>query len=102
MARYTVALKVRGACDRCGQVYRLAQLRAEFVRGKPTGWLTCPSCWDADHPQNYLDAVCTDDPQRVRDARPVPMGRSRDMNWQDIWGISSRMTLSVGVVEVRP
>lgn len=59
-----------GTCDRCGQTYKLKQLKVETVRGRPTGIKACPVCWDLDHPQNRLGETPVSDPQALRDPRP--------------------------------
>lgn len=57
-------------CDRCGIRTKYLQLREETIRGLRTGIRVCESCWDPDHPQNFLDKYVTVDPQALRNARP--------------------------------
>jgi len=57
-------------CDRCGQRYKLKQLRKEIVKTKNYDLLVCPECWDPDHPQLQLGMFPVDDPQGLRDPRP--------------------------------
>lgn len=59
-----------GICDICGIRCQLLELKGTTVRGKRTGSLACPTCWDLDHPQNFLDRYVTTDPQALRDPRP--------------------------------
>lgn len=59
-----------GMCDVCGIRCKLLELKGTTVRGKRTGILACPTCWDPDHPQNFLDKYVTVDPQALRYARP--------------------------------
>jgi hypothetical protein len=59
-----------GICDRCGISARLADLRGETQMGRATNLKTCPSCWDGDHPQNFLPKFVQNDPQALREARP--------------------------------
>jgi hypothetical protein len=59
-----------GICDVCGERYKLLELKDVAVRGRATGLLACPTCWDEDHPQNFLDRYVTTDPQALRRARP--------------------------------
>lgn len=67
-----------GLCDICGFRYKLSELRETRVRDKPTGLLACPTDWDDDHPQNFLDKAVTVDPQALRNPRPqIDLGRSR-------------------------
>jgi hypothetical protein len=81
-------------CDRCGQRFKLKQLRFEVVKTKLYQLKVCPECWDPYHPQLQLDMYPIDDPQGVRQPRPdityvtaglnyngLPTGGSRDIQW---------------------
>ena len=81
-------------CDRCGQRYKLKQLKFEVVKTKLYQIKVCPECWDPDHPQLQLGMYPVDDPQAVRQPRPdttyvqsgintlgYPSGGSRDIQW---------------------
>ena len=57
-------------CDRCGQRYKLKQLKKEIIKLKNYDILVCPECWDPDHPQLQLGMFPVDDPQGLRDPRP--------------------------------
>lgn len=57
-------------CDRCGQRYKLKQLRKEVIKTKLYSIKVCPECWDPDHPQLQLGMYPVNDPQAVRDPRP--------------------------------
>lgn len=70
MARYASGKKALGICDRCGFQYKLRQLKEEVVAGNLSGLLTCPECWDSDHPQNDLGKYPVHDPQALRNPRP--------------------------------
>lgn len=59
-----------GFCDRCDFRYPLKDLKMEYVNGAPQHNRVCPSCWDSDHPQNFLWKVKTDDDQALKDPRP--------------------------------
>lgn len=88
-----------GICDRCGVAYRLRELREETVRGKRTQLLTCPICWDMDHPQNFLPYAIQVDAEALRNARPEDYGPSRRLpHWRpcDAFPMSS----TLGDVEV--
>ena len=69
-------------CDRCGQRYKLTQLRKEVIKTKTYNLLVCNECWDPDHPQLQLGMYPVDDPQGLRDPRPdrsyVTSGPSSD------------------------
>lgn len=81
-------------CDRCGQRYKLKQLKKEIIKLKEYNLLVCPECWDPDHPQLQLGMFPVDDPQAVRNPRHdqtyvtsgtnsdgFPSGGSRDIQW---------------------
>jgi hypothetical protein len=89
-------------CDRCGQRYKLSQLKMEVVKTKLYQLKVCNECWDPDHPQLQLGMYPVDDPQAVRQPRPdityvasglnglqldntgfggYPSGGSRDTQW---------------------
>lgn len=81
-------------CDRCGQRYKLKQLKSEVIKTKLFQIKVCPECWDPDHPQLQLGMYPVDDPQAVRQPRPdttyvtagvnvngFPTGGSRDIQW---------------------
>jgi len=57
-------------CDRCGQRFKLTQLRMEIVKTKSFNLLVCQECWDPDHPQLQLGMYPVDDPQGLRNPRP--------------------------------
>jgi len=57
-------------CDRCGQRYKLKQLRKEVIKTKLYSIKVCPECWDPDHPQLQLGMYPVNDPQAVREPRP--------------------------------
>ena len=58
-----------GWCDRCGQRYKLKQLKTQILKQKPTGMRVCPECLDSDHPQLLLGSFPVYDPQALRDPR---------------------------------
>jgi len=57
-------------CDRCGQRYKLKELRKQIVKTKIYDIKVCPSCWDPDQPQLQLGMYPVSDPQAVREPRP--------------------------------
>jgi hypothetical protein len=57
-------------CDRCGQRYKLKELRKLIVKQQVKNIKVCPSCWDPDQPQLSLGMYPVDDPQAVREPRP--------------------------------
>jgi hypothetical protein len=81
-------------CDRCGQRYKLKELKNQVVKTKLFQVKVCPTCWDPDHPQLQLGMYPVNDPQAVRDPRPdvsyevsgvgpdgSPEGGSRIFQW---------------------
>ena len=57
-------------CDRCGQRYKLKELKKLTIKTKLTNILVCPTCFDPDHPQLQLGMYPVNDPQALRDPRP--------------------------------
>jgi hypothetical protein len=57
-------------CDRCGQRYKLKQLKKEIIKTKLFQIKVCPECWDPDQPQLSLGLYPVYDPQAVREPRP--------------------------------
>ena len=57
-------------CDRCGQRYKLVELRKQTVKTKIFNVKVCPECWDPDQPQLMLGMYPVNDPQAVREPRP--------------------------------
>jgi hypothetical protein len=81
-------------CDRCGQRYKLKELRKLVVKQQIKNIKVCPSCWDPDQPQLSLGLYPVDDPQAVRNPRNDstyvtagantagnPTSGSRDIQW---------------------
>ena len=56
-------------CDRCGQRYKLTELKKEVKKQRVFDLLVCPTCWDPDHPQLMLGTFPVDDPQALRNPR---------------------------------
>jgi hypothetical protein len=91
-------------CDRCGQRYKLKQLKKLVVKQQIKNILVCPECWEPDQPQLSLGLYPVDDPQAVRNPRPDvsyqvsgidvegdPSGGSRifQWGWNPVGGSSS-------------
>jgi hypothetical protein len=92
--RYASGKNSISECDRCGQRYKLKQLKFEVIKTKLYQLKVCPECWDPDHPQLQLGMFPVDDPQAVRQPRPditydtsgldangFQSGGSRDIQW---------------------
>ena len=57
-------------CDRCGQRYKLKELKKEIIKTKLYNLKVCPECWDPDQPQLSLGLYPVYDPQAVLEPRP--------------------------------
>ena len=81
-------------CDRCGEQFKLKQLRTEIIKQRKYELLVCPECWDPDQPQLMLGTFPVDDPQALRNPRRDTTyvtsglnangnlsGGSRDIQW---------------------
>ena len=92
--RFASGKRAIAECDRCGQRYKLKQLKKEIIKLKEYNLLVCPECWDPDQPQLQLGMFPVDDPQAVRNPRHdqtyvtsgtnvngYPSGGSRDIQW---------------------
>lgn len=64
-AKYSIA-----ECDRCGQRYKLKELRKLTIKTKQISIKVCPECWEPDQPQLQIGMYPVNDPQAVRDPRP--------------------------------
>ena len=76
---YAPAKKALGNCDRCGWTYKLRELKDEVVDLNSTGLLVCPTCFDPDQPQLQVGRWPVDDPQALRNARPMGATGGRDI-----------------------
>jgi len=82
-------------CDRCGQRYKLSELKKLTIKTKQVSIKVCPECWDPDQPQLQLGMYPVNDPQAVREPRPDTSyavsglgidGYSQDGSRQIQWG----------------
>lgn len=99
MARYASGKNALAICDRCGFQYKLRELKEEVEAGNLTGLLTCPECWDADHPQNNLGKYRVEDFQAIRNPRSdaAELAASRELRMQ---APSFRIVAQLGEVSV--
>jgi hypothetical protein len=92
--RFATGHKAIAMCDRCGQQYKLKQLRTEIIKQRKYELLVCPECFDPDQPQLMLGTFPVDDPQALRNPRRDTTyfvsglnddgnlsGGSRDIQW---------------------
>jgi hypothetical protein len=68
--RFASAKHSIAECDRCGQRYKLTQLKTLTLKTKNINIKVCPECWEPDQPQLLVGMYPVDDPQAVRDPRP--------------------------------
>lgn len=81
-AKFASGKRAIATCDRCGQRFKLKQLKIQVVKAKLTGLLVCPECLDPDHPQLFLGLYPITDPQALRNPRPESnLVESRDIQW---------------------
>ena len=57
-------------CDRCGQRFKLKELKKQVLKTKIYNVKVCASCWDPDQTQLQLGMYAVNDPQAVREPRP--------------------------------
>jgi hypothetical protein len=57
-------------CDRCGQRFKLKELRKLTIKTKQVSIKVCKECWEPDQPQLRLGMYPVNDPQAVREPRP--------------------------------
>ena len=92
--RFASGKKAIAICDRCGQQFKLVELKKEIIKTKTFNLLVCKVCFDPDQPQLQLGMYPVDDPQALRNPRrdttyitagPMPdgynSGGSRDIQW---------------------
>ena len=68
--KYASAKHAIAECDRCGQRYKLTQLKKLTIKTKMVSIKVCPECWEPDQPQLQLGMYPVFDPQAVREPRP--------------------------------
>jgi hypothetical protein len=81
-------------CDRCGQQYKLKELRKLTIKTQQVNIKVCNECWEPDQPQLSLGLYPVNDPQALREPRPdtsyivsgvntlgSPEGGSRIIQW---------------------
>ena len=61
-------------CDRCGQRYKLKELKKLTIKQTQKNIKVCPTCWEPDQPQLSLGLYPVNDPQAVRNPRPDSPG----------------------------
>jgi len=67
-------------CDRCGQRFKLRQLKKLVIKQTLKNIKVCHECWEPDQPQLSLGMYPVDDPQAVRDPRPDVSYKNSGLN----------------------
>lgn len=67
--RFANGVRAIAECDRCGQRYKLKELKPLVIKTKQVNIMVCPECFDPDHPQLQLGMYPVDDPQALRNPR---------------------------------
>ena len=93
-SKYASAKHSIAECDRCGERYKLTQLKKLTIKTKQVSIKVCPECFELDHPQLQLGMYPVSDAQAVREPRPdvsyavsgigadgYAMGGSRVIQW---------------------
>lgn len=78
-------------CDRCGQRFKLKELRKLTIKTKQVSIKVCQECWEPDQPQLQLGMYPVNDPQAVREPRP-------DVSYQ----VSGNNGLQINVTGIGP
>ena len=102
--RFASGPRAIAMCDRCGQQFKLKQLKTEVIKQRRYELLVCPECWDPDHPQLMLGTFPVEDPQALRNPRkdttyytsgltangtPGEGSRNIQWGWNPVGGASS-------------
>lgn len=69
-SKYSSGKYAIAECDRCGQRYKLVELKKLTIKTKQVSIKVCPTCWEPDQPQLSLGLYPVNDPQAVREPRP--------------------------------
>lgn len=86
-------------CDRCGQRYKLKELKKEIVKTRIFNIKVCPECWDPDQPQLSLGMYPVNDPQAIREPRPDTSYVTSGTNGLQITGTNSTAIDALGYQE---
>jgi hypothetical protein len=100
-SKWAAGKRAWAICDICGLRCRYLDLREPSIMGHSTGLKVCPTCYDSDHPQNFLPKFIRVDAEALRGARPdTGLMRSR---WLPHWRPADSIALkaAVGSVEVK-
>lgn len=104
--RFASEKRAIALCDRCAFKYPLKKLRPYVVLGKIINQRVCPSCWEIDHPQNWVGIIgsrkAADDPQALRNPRPdTNLNASRGLfAWNPVASQQVNTTINSVKIEV--
>lgn len=98
MTAFSSERRALGTCDRCGFDFPLRTLKQESIMGRLQGMRVCRSCWDVDHPQNFLGKVKVFDPQGLKNPRPdLSLDQIRSLpGWNPVGNPAIQITAFVG------
>lgn len=104
MSSFASEKRAPGICDRCGLRYPLRRMKSESIAGAKVSNRVCRTCWDMDHPQNFLGRVRIVERQGLKDPRPdtgeLAQVRSRP-GWNPVGNEAVRMRVLVGQAHAR-
>jgi len=69
-SKYSSGKHAIANCDRCGQQFKLVDLKKLVIKTKQVSIKVCQECWEPDQPQLQLGMYPVNDPQAVREPRP--------------------------------
>lgn len=69
-SKYSSGKNSIAECDRCGQQFKLVQLKKLVIKTRQVSIKVCRACWEPDQPQLQLGMYPVNDPQAVREPRP--------------------------------
>jgi len=104
--RFASEKRAIALCDRCAFKYPLKKLRPYVVLGKIINQRVCPSCFENDHPQNWVGIIgsrkAADDPQALRNPRPdTNLNESRGLfAWNPVASQQVNTTINSVKIEV--
>lgn len=102
--RFASEKRAFGFCDRCSFRYPLKKLKTYVVFGKTINMRVCPTCWEIDHPQNWVGVIgaqkVANDPQALQNPRPdtnLPASRGL-FGWNPVG--SQQVTTAINSVKI--
>lgn len=84
-------------CDRCGQRYKLKELKKITIKTKQVSIKVCPECWEPDQPQLQIGMYPVNDPQAVREPRPDVSYTASGNTGLQVFATNSTNVLAAGL-----